>query len=1719
MTPVFRRAARLKPCRRLVAASLALGMTLAAAPAPAQELVLQTVGAPQVVGSGAGKRALWRNAGRVDGRAVDIVGVLTDAALDHVFGTGNGQIQITSAAQDVHFADFHLYEAGTHDLVTDQGGVPVIADVNIQINDIDGPSNEQVYAQICGGGVEYVRVDRTATTRRGFFTGASAFGSEIFILEGDRNYNNEPVSGLEIFYPQTSVFRFGRTANTNFLVRLANPSYELADTFNLQCGDFRATTLVDDIKEQVLGEPVRLSILYNDSVATGNNNPPANNSQTPSRYALQAVDLVPPATALNEVTDDAGHRIGFDVPGEGTWSYDDASGELTFTPLVAFFGAPTPIEYRLQRPENTAGPVFTAPATVTIDVGSVGLLKMATLADVNLNGYADPGETIAYVFTAENFGNLTLTDVALAETRFSGKGVPPVITFQSATGLSPEGTLEPGEKAVYTATYTLVPEDLDTTISNQAEVTARTASGTPVSDLSDSENESDGDGVARNGGGAGRDDPTSIYAGSGPDRGDAPATYGDPQHDDTSQYRIGAEPGDGDGSTQHSADAKGDDTGRRDDEEEALFPQLYGGLTRRVSIPVGEPVAGSGLLQVFVDFAADGSFLTPGDKVGTDLRDGGANDLDGQANGAITFDIAVPPTAPLVPSFARLRFSSVAGLDATAAAPDGEVEDHAITLRTPPEADRGDAPASYGDPRHVVEGAPDYYLGTVPPDADAVSQAGAGAQGDDLSGQDDEDGVSLGTLHAGGLAQITVTVNEPTPGSAWLQGFIDFDGDGSFAQAGDRVAHDLQDGGPDDRDGAVDGTITFEVAVPAGATAQTTYARFRWSTDSLGSETAFDGEVEDYALTISDDPPPFLCDGSLYRFDDSSTVLRRLRFTSSSAGYTVNAQQIGAAGAARTGPWGYNAVDGYLYGLRPGDTRLYRVDGSGSFTDMGKISGAEDAARAGDILPDGTMIYAVDATTWQIVDLATPSSPVSRGLLNLAFGVAPEDIAWNPADGHLYGIDQSTGRLFRAPANGGLPGTITPQLIGPAIYAGVFGAIWFDGAGRLYGYSDTTHGLFLIDTATGGAQLIARMSFDEGGLSEGASCRGAAPIRFGAIAGHVYEDANASDTRDAGETDLGAGIGLRLFNESGTPSDTSDDVEIKATETAADGSYGFSGLLVNTGHRVLLDEADPDLGAGRRIGTSNPRMGVAVAPDRVTRDQDFGFDAAGSDLSITSYIAAHGTTTPRSSAAPGDLLDWIVTVENAGAGSPSGVKVIARIPDGYDYVSDSAPATGDSYDPETGLWFVDEIIGATSERLTVTLRMRETGETTGRAEIIYSSLPDPDSDPGVGASVDDGNDGLIDDDETAYALARIDSGRRLEGRVFLDDGSGGATAHDARRGGDETGLGGVALRLTGEDGTQLARLTTDAAGRWSYSLAADHAGAVMIEVLPGEGRIAISERSDALPGLVDADPHDGRFAYLPATATDYLDLDFGLLPVPQLSEDQVAAISAGQVVTLAHRYTASSSGRVGFAVTILSETPRDGYAVALFDDPACDGAPDQPLLADVAVTAGMPVCLVLRVSAGAGVGPGGSLALRLDATTTFTDTTATHGTANIDRLGSTTTASGLILRKTVRNITQGTPEGTANQGAPGDLLTYRIDVLNAAGEPVQDLAIFDRTPPYTALSAPPTDPTALAPGVSCDLVTPATAASGYEGHLGWSCSGALQPGAQGSVSFTVRIRP
>ena len=179
--------------------------------------------------------------------------------------------------------------------------------------------------------------------------------------------------------------------------------------------------------------------------------------------------------------------------------------------------------------------------------------------------------------------------------------------------------------------------------------------------------------------------------------------------------------------------------------------------------------------------------------------------------------------------------------------------------------DYSDAPAtSYGAASHDQPRATTHYLGGAIADAETgVSDggdAGVGADGDDTSGTrpDDEDGVVIPALTQGSSATLTATVSGA---GGYLQGWIDWNGDGSFDNASgsnEIIAVALQDnangGTANNTDTDVsNGIISFTVEVPADATTDQTYARFRWSTEaSLDAITnASNGEVEDYPISIT----------------------------------------------------------------------------------------------------------------------------------------------------------------------------------------------------------------------------------------------------------------------------------------------------------------------------------------------------------------------------------------------------------------------------------------------------------------------------------------------------------------------------------------------------------------------------------------------------------------------------------------------------------------------------------------------------------------------------------------------------------------------------------------------------------------------------------------------------------------------------------------------------
>jgi hypothetical protein len=160
--------------------------------------------------------------------------------------------------------------------------------------------------------------------------------------------------------------------------------------------------------------------------------------------------------------------------------------------------------------------------------------------------------------------------------------------------------------------------------------------------------------------------------------------------------------------------------------------------------------------------------------------------------------------------------------------------------------DWGDAPNTYrtnaaaNGARHTIRAG--FHLGMLI-DAEPNGQPSAGAQGDDLNGIDDEDGVKAPVgfvgFQPGGAAVLKVTASAPGRLDAW----IDWNRNGVFDNPGDRIATAAP---------LAMGANFIVVNVPMGAQLGDTYARFRLSDMGVVQPYGYggDGEVEDYHVNI-----------------------------------------------------------------------------------------------------------------------------------------------------------------------------------------------------------------------------------------------------------------------------------------------------------------------------------------------------------------------------------------------------------------------------------------------------------------------------------------------------------------------------------------------------------------------------------------------------------------------------------------------------------------------------------------------------------------------------------------------------------------------------------------------------------------------------------------------------------------------------------------------------
>ena len=172
--------------------------------------------------------------------------------------------------------------------------------------------------------------------------------------------------------------------------------------------------------------------------------------------------------------------------------------------------------------------------------------------------------------------------------------------------------------------------------------------------------------------------------------------------------------------------------------------------------------------------------------------------------------------------------------------------------------DFGDAPETYGYAAHVVPPTQSVFFGATV-DGDDAPNYSTNADGDDLAGSDDEDGVTSFPALTTSSTSYSVTASckgSNIPVAAW----IDFNRNGVF-DTGERTS------------GTCNNTsVTLNWTGLTGLSAGKTYARFRIASNASDitspNNNASDGEVEDYSFNITTS-----ISGTLYEDSDGGDDL------------------------------------------------------------------------------------------------------------------------------------------------------------------------------------------------------------------------------------------------------------------------------------------------------------------------------------------------------------------------------------------------------------------------------------------------------------------------------------------------------------------------------------------------------------------------------------------------------------------------------------------------------------------------------------------------------------------------------------------------------------------------------------------------------------------------------------------------------------------------------
>jgi hypothetical protein len=304
---------------------------------------------------------------------------------------------------------------------------------------------------------------------------------------------------------------------------------------------------------------------------------------------------------------------------------------------------------------------------------------------------------------------------------------------------------------------------------------------------------------------------------------------------------------------------------------------LTGSVARTVTVGLNQTASNINFGQILPNQAVTG--FKWADTNGNGIRDAGENGIGGfwiyvDLDGDDRIDIGEPAAITAADGSFSLNPPSNGTYAIREVVPPGFIQtfpvggEHIVTFTgTPlrgidflnqPARDYGDAPSPY--PTLIAQNGASHgfdsnlVLGTNV-DFESNGSPNTTATGDDIVGRfdtnsvviDDEDGVVFARPIVANDTQnlARVTVRNATGSIAYLSGWIDFNRDGDWSDAGEKILSDVQ---------VASGRVDHRFTAPAGALLGNTYARFRLSqTPGLSVTGAADnGEVEDYLVNVTD---------------------------------------------------------------------------------------------------------------------------------------------------------------------------------------------------------------------------------------------------------------------------------------------------------------------------------------------------------------------------------------------------------------------------------------------------------------------------------------------------------------------------------------------------------------------------------------------------------------------------------------------------------------------------------------------------------------------------------------------------------------------------------------------------------------------------------------------------------------------------------------------------